>query len=47
MAHEKRGKQRAASVEIKPSPSSNSEPTEEASPIAERTRKRKVIAKVP
>jgi hypothetical protein len=47
MASKKRGKQRAASPEIESSPSSDSEATEEASPIAHRMGKRKAIAKVP
>jgi hypothetical protein len=47
MAHGKRGKQRAAGLKIESSPSFNFEATEEASPIAHRTGKRKAIAKVP
>jgi hypothetical protein len=47
MAREKRGKQRAVTPKIESSPSSDSEATEEASPIAHCTGKRKVVAKVP
>jgi hypothetical protein len=46
MARKKKGKQRAASPEIESPQSSDSEATED-SPIAHRTGKRKVIAKVP
>jgi hypothetical protein len=46
MARERRGKQRASSLEIESSPS-DSEVTQEASPMADRTGKRKVVAKVP
>jgi hypothetical protein len=44
MAHERRGKQRASSPEIESSPS-DSEATEEASLVADRTGKRKAVAK--
>jgi hypothetical protein len=47
MAHEKRGKQRVASPKIESYSSSDSEATEEASPIVHHTSKRKVILKVP
>jgi hypothetical protein len=46
MAHERRGKQRASSPEIESSPS-DSEETQEASLMAHRTGKRKVVAKAP
>jgi hypothetical protein len=47
MAREKRGKQRASSPEIESSPSSDSEASQEASPVAHRTGNRKVVAKAP
>jgi hypothetical protein len=47
MAREKRGNKRATTLEIDSSPSSNSEATEEVSPVVQRTAKRKVVAKVP
>jgi hypothetical protein len=47
MSHEKGGKQRASSLKIESSPSSDSEATQEASPVAHRTRKRKAIPKAP
>jgi hypothetical protein len=47
MAREKRGKQRAATLESESPPSSDSEATEEASPVVHHTGKRKAVAKVP
>jgi hypothetical protein len=44
MAHERRGKQRASSPEIESSPS-DFEETQEASPVAHRTGKRKAVAR--
>jgi hypothetical protein len=46
MARERRGKQRASSPKIESSPS-DSEATQEASPVAHRTGKRKAVAKSP
>jgi hypothetical protein len=46
MARERRGKQRASSPETESSPS-DSEATQEASPVADRTGKRKAVAKAP
>jgi hypothetical protein len=47
MARERRGKQKASSSEIESSPSSHSEATQEASLVAHRIGKRKVVAKAP
>jgi hypothetical protein len=47
MARERIGKQRASSPEIELSPSSNSEATQEASPVAHCTGKRNAVAKAP
>jgi hypothetical protein len=46
MARERRGKQRASSPEIESSPS-DSKVTQEASPLADHTGKRKAVAKAP
>jgi hypothetical protein len=47
MAREKRGKRRASSPKIESSPSSDIEATQEASPVAHHTGKRKVVPKAP